>query len=367
MKVPIQKLHRTKLDIQKLRTISKSCRCNRRRNFRTKIKWNHIWNFSSWGIDGGCWVEANFNSHRLVTQYTTPVMTTLAPNITYYIHHSQKKTVWPWKNHTWHGPQMCQDWWKPCHTPHVPMKISASENWGSFIGSWLLKSTLQGLICWSNASWHFQRSRLSEHHPWSMSKLWENKVMVVILAHHTWSPQPSPREWKAKSWVAPQLLRKAVWLCWPLASLQPPDFFGRARAVVWFPCRRDLGEWLDMDSRRKGFFCLKKWARFTRMVSDGSSFPVWKDTNYVISCRDSGRIFMTPSLKNFTHPHHVSPNSHPLFSIDISVSLGFAGLAGSWSKRKNIPLLKQKNIKWLAYQLIDCISTGPTLPNIQDT
>lgn len=251
--------------------------------------------------------------------------------------------------------------------PHVPMKISASENWGSFIGSWLLKSTLQGLICWSNASWHFQRSRLSEHHPWSMSKLWENKVMVVILAHHTWSPQPSPREWKAKSWVAPQLLRKAVWLCWPLASLQPPDFFGRARAVVWFPCRRDLGEWLDMDSRRKGFFCLKKWARFTRMVSDGSSFPVWKDTNYVISCRDSGRIFMTPSLKNFTHPHHVSPNSHPLFSIDISVSLGFAGLAGSWSKRKNIPLLKQKNIKWLAYQLIDCISTGPTLPNIQDT
>ena len=63
---------------------------------------------------------------------------------------------------------------------------------------------------------------------------------------------------------------------------------------------------------------------------------------HIISCRDSGRIFMTPSLKNFTHPHHVSPNSHPLFSINVSVSLGFAGLAGSWSKQKNIPLLKQK-------------------------
>ena len=31
-----------------------------------------------------------------------------------------KKTVWPCKNHTWHGPQMCQDWWKPCHPPPCP-------------------------------------------------------------------------------------------------------------------------------------------------------------------------------------------------------------------------------------------------------
>lgn len=284
----------------------------------------------------------------------------LQTSLIYYIHHSQKKLYDPEKithDMVLKCARIDENLATPPPCPHENLCLRELRFLHRIMA---LKVHLTGVSPWTSRL-------LSEHHPWSMSKFWENKVMVVILAHHTWSPQPSPREWKAKSWVAPQLLRRAVWLCWPLASLQPPDFFGRARAVVWFPCRRDLGEWLDMDSRRKGFFCLKKWARFTRMVSDGSSVPVWKDTNYVISCRDSGRIFMTPSLKIFTHPHHVSPNSHPLFSINVSFSLGFAGLAGSWSKRKNIPLLKQKNIKWLAYQLIDCISTGPTLPNIQDT
>ena len=176
-------------------------------------------------------------------------------DITYYIHHSQIKLYDPAKiTH-----DMVLKW--PCHTPPCPHENLCLRELRFLHRIMALKVHLTGVsswICWSNASWHFfSKPAASEHHPWSMSKFWENKVMVVILAHHTWSPQPSPREWKAKSWVAPQLLRKAVWLCWPLASLQPPDFFGRARAVVWFPCRRDLGEWLDMDSRRKGFFCSK--------------------------------------------------------------------------------------------------------------
>ncbi len=152
--------------------------------------------------------------------------------------------------------------------------------------------------------------------------------------------QPSPREWRAKSWVVPQLLRRAVWLCWPRPSLQPPDFFGGAHGVVvstlftrrWVPWESDW-TWI-------------REVKFTSMVSEGSSVSVFESTKTNIGILQR---FQKNLHDSFTENFHIlSPNSHPLFSINVSFSFGLSRLTGSWSKRKSIPFLKRKKKRQMA-------------------
>ena len=298
----------------------------------------------------------------------------LQTSLTTYI--TPKKTVWPWKNHTWHGPQMCHDWWKLATPPMSPWKSPASENWGSFIGSWLLKSTLQGFTMdfpaaklfeivdlLKHASWHFQKNQASEHHPWSMSKLWEDKVMVVILAHDTCSHSLLRENERQNLGLLRSFFGEPYGFadsCFTSTSW----FFGRARAVVWFPWRSD---WTWIRDVKVCFF-VKKWARFALMVSDGSSVPVWKDTNYVISYlaeiqEESSWLLHFSHIPTTSHetatPCLASTSVSPWVLPDLPDPEANGKTSLFWNKKHQMAGL---SAYWLYYQLVQLFQTSKT-PN----
>ena len=226
-----------------------------------------------------------------------------------------------------------------------------------------LKVHLTGVDLLKHASWHFQKSQAKWTSPMINVKIMRKQSDGSDFS--TWHLQPTAFSERMKG----KILGCSAASSESRMALLTSCF----TSTSWFfwkgPCCRlvSMAKWLDMDSRRKGVFFVKKWARFALMVSDGSSVPLWKDTNYVISYLAE----IQEESSWLLHFSHIPTTSHEtatpcLASTSVSPWV-LPDLPDPEANGKTSLFWNKKTSNGWLISLLTVLSTGPTLPNIQDT